>query len=83
MQQEVCPFEQVQRRGLINEEIIEITKGVGTEKGKQIGLMGDFFPSNFLFVCLNYIIACSLPRKIESADKQNRNNVTLLQKQLW
>ena len=62
----------MQRKGLINKEIVEITEGVGIEKAKQTGFKEEFF--SFLFFCLNYTTLCSLPRKIEKADKQKRNH---------
>ena len=73
LQQEVFPFEQVQRKGLINKETVEITEGVGTERAK-LGSRRNIFLSSSFFCCLNYITACSLPRKIEKADKQKRNH---------
>ena len=73
LQQEVFPFEQVQRKGLINQETVEITEGVGTERAK-LGSRRNFFLSSFFFFWLNYITACSSPRQIEKADKQKRNH---------
>ena len=74
LQQEVFPFEQVQRKGLINKETVEITEGVGTERAKLGSRRNIFLSSSFfLFKLHNCLFLTQKDRKSRQAEEKSQS----------